>query len=209
MWITKGEDLGFPKLDVSTPELWRQKSWMIISENKRCLPSCWHLVVQRIREGKGKDLYQRKLASARQTFQYWEDLSHWSQSAAMEKNKISPFIVRVPFLPQEIPNLGEFLSFVIHLHIWRIWNIVEPSLPGHITALSYNKAHLYSWSLGFDFYFWTTECNPKNWILNFAPRKEDKSFTGNWMSKIGTNFNMTVAVWSFFPCPQRELWLRN
>ena len=45
------------------------------------------------------------------------NLSHWSQSAAMEKNKISPFIVRVPFLPQGTPNLGEFLSFVIHLHI--------------------------------------------------------------------------------------------
>lgn len=44
-------------------------------------------------------------------------LSYWSQAAAMEKNKISLFIVRVPFLPQETPNLGEFLSFVIHLHI--------------------------------------------------------------------------------------------
>lgn len=70
--MTKRKDLGFPRLDVSIPELWRQKSWKIISENRRCLSSCWHPVTQkRIREGRGKDLYLRKLASARQTFQYW------------------------------------------------------------------------------------------------------------------------------------------
>lgn len=157
---------------------------MIIPENRRCLPSHWHPVMQRrVREGKGRDLYQRKLASARQTFQYWEIFPTGANLLLWKRTTYPLSLWEFLFLPQEIPNLGEFLSFVIHLHIWRIWNTVEPSLPGHITALSYNKAHLYSWSLGFDFYFWTTECNPKNWILNFAPRKEDKSFTGNWMSK--------------------------
>lgn len=150
MWTTRREDPGFPRLDVPIPALWRQKFWMIISENKRYLPSCWHPDMQKGGKGQG----------------YWPVPGRpfpLEKICCCGKEQNIPFhCVRVPFLPQGTPNLGEFLSFVIHLHIWRIWNIVEPSLTGHITALSYNKAHLYSWSLGFDFYFWTTECNPKN-----------------------------------------------
>ena len=199
--MTERKDLGFPRLDVSIPELWRQKSWMIISENRRCLSSCWHPVIQkRIREGRGKDLYLRKLASARQTFQYWGIFPTGANMLLRKRTKYS-LSLWVPFLPQGTPNLGEFLSFVIHLHIRRIWNVVEPSLPVRITALSYNKAHLYSWSLGFDFCFWTTECNPENWFLNFAPRKEDKPFMGNCMSKW---LQTSVRAWQPdpFPCPQ-------
>lgn len=161
MWITKGEDPGFPKLDVSIPELWRQKSWMIISENKRCLPACWHLVVQRIREGEGRDLYQRKLASARQSFQFWGIFPIGANLLLWKRTKY-------PL------SLWEFLSSPKRSQIWEnffpllstctydVSEILLSLLSQGISQLSYNKAHLYSWSLGFDFYFWTTKCNPKN-----------------------------------------------
>lgn len=148
--------------------------WVVISENRRCLPSCGHPVMQRrVREGWGRNGYGRKLVSIGKSFPL-EPICCYEK-----KPQISPFIVRVPFLPQGTPNLGELLSLVIHLHIWRIWNIAEPSLPGHITALPYNKAHPYSWSLGFDFYFWTTECNPiKNGFWNFLPGKRINTLQG-------------------------------
>lgn len=179
---------------------------MIISENRRCLSSCWNPVMQRrISKGRGRDRYQRKWASDRQTFQYWEifpigaNLLLWKK-----KTQNIPFHCESSFPPPRDPNLGEFLSFVIHLHIWRIWNIVGPFLPGHITALSYNKAHLYSLSMGFDFYFWTTECNPETWMLNFSPRKEDKSFTGNWMSK-WVQTSISVASLIFLLSPTKRI----
>lgn len=185
----------------------RNPGWL----SQRTRGVCLHADIQSCKKdkrGKGQGPVSEENGQCQADLSVLGDLSHWRQSAAMEKNKISPFIVRVPFLPQGTPNLGEFLSFVIHLHRWRIWNIVEPSLPGHITALSY-KAHLYSWSLGFDFYFWTTEYNSKNEILNFAPRKKDKSFTRNWMSKwVQTSVRVQQPDLSFLILKE-NLWLHN
>lgn len=69
------------------------------------------------KRGKGQGPVPKKIGQCQADVSVLGNLSHWSKYAAMEKNKISPFIVRVPFLPQGTPNLGEFLSFVIHLHI--------------------------------------------------------------------------------------------
>lgn len=147
-------------------------------------PSCWHPVMQRrVRDRRNRDTYRRKRASARTTFQYWEIFPTGANLLLWKKTKY-------PL------SLWEFLSSLKGPQIWEnffpllstctydVSKILLSLLSQGISQLSLIIRHIFIHGLwGLISTFWTTECNPKNWILNFSPRKEDKSFTGNWISK--------------------------
>lgn len=73
--------------------------------------------------GKGQGLISKENSQCQADLSVLGDLSHWSQSAAMEKNKISSFIVRVPFPPPRDPKSGR-ISFFCYP-------------PAHMTYLKY------------------------------------------------------------------------
>lgn len=132
---------------------------------------------------KGQRLVSKEISQCQADLSVLGNLSHWRQSAAMEKNKISPFIVS-SFSSPKRSQIWENFFPLLSTCTYDVSEILLNLLSQGISQLSLiNKAHLYSWSLEFDFYFWTTECNPKIWSLNFAPRKEDKSFTRSQISK--------------------------
>lgn len=119
-------------------------------------------------------------------------------------------------------SLWEFLSSLKGLQIWEnffpllstctydVSKILLSLLSQGISQLSLIIRHIFIHGLwGLTSTFWTTEYNPKNWILNFSPRKEDKSFIGSWTSKwVQTSVNSGQPGLSLFVYKE-NLWLYN